>query len=315
MSILNINCKSIHAKKESFELLITKVQPDIIIGTESWLKASDTNQGCFPVHDYDIERRDRPNDPHGGVFIASRKDLTLQREPELETDCEIVWCKLSLPESKSMHLAAYYMPHTNDEGSMDQLEASLERIGNRGENILLAGDFNLPGWDWQNKQLKPACKYPYIHHRFGELLDDHNLTQIVDEPTRGKNTLDLVATNSPAKINRVKIIPGISDHDCPLVEIDITPIRRTQKPRKIPLYKKARWDSFSQELITLKDEIKSQASTSSANQLWERFRDAIEAGTARHIPTKMCKKKKSLPYLTLEEIRKLIHTIKKKKKK
>ena len=39
---------------------------------------------------YEIVRRDRVTDPHGGVFIAVKKDLIATREPELETGCEIM---------------------------------------------------------------------------------------------------------------------------------------------------------------------------------------------------------------------------------
>ena len=45
---------------------------------------------------YEIERRDRGTDPHRGVFIAVKKDLIATREPELETGCEIMWCKLQI---------------------------------------------------------------------------------------------------------------------------------------------------------------------------------------------------------------------------
>ena len=39
------------------------------------------------------------------------------------------------------------------------------------------------------------------------------LVQIVNEPTRMDNTLDLILTNNDTLVNRVEIIPGISDHD------------------------------------------------------------------------------------------------------
>lgn len=42
------------------------------------------------VDKYEIERRDRGTDPHGGVFIAIKKDLTATRKRELETGCEIM---------------------------------------------------------------------------------------------------------------------------------------------------------------------------------------------------------------------------------
>lgn len=49
------------------------------IGTESWLSSSINNNEVFPTVQYNIERRDRPNDPHGGVFISTKKKLLATR--------------------------------------------------------------------------------------------------------------------------------------------------------------------------------------------------------------------------------------------
>ena len=75
--------------------MIQRVNPDIIVGTESWLNDSIKNSECFPVEDYEFERRDRA-DSYGGIFIGIRRDLSYECEPELETECEIMWCKINL---------------------------------------------------------------------------------------------------------------------------------------------------------------------------------------------------------------------------
>jgi len=60
---------------------------------------------------------------------------------------------------------------------------------------------------------------------FGEMMSDHGLEQIVKDPTRGANTLDLVLTNNPTSILKKQVIP----------RIDTTPNTK----RQIPIYKKA----------------------------------------------------------------------------
>ena len=72
---------------------------------------------------------------------------------------------------------------------------------------------------------------------FGEILDDNGLTQIVEEPTRLNNILDLILTNCPNQISRTHIISGISDHNVVHTELDI--------PRRVPLYKKAGWTGLT----------------------------------------------------------------------
>jgi hypothetical protein len=64
-------------------------------------------------------------------------------------------------------------------------------------------------------------------------------TQLVTQPTRGPNTLDLILTNCPSSFGRVETMPRLSDHDIVFTELDINPQRAKQKPRDIPLYKKA----------------------------------------------------------------------------
>ena len=114
----------------------------------------------FPTEQYNIERRDRPNDPHGGVFIASKKELLATRETELETNCEILWCKFNMAGSKTLHVAAYYRPHENDEESLTELQRSLSKLDHM-HMAVIGGDFNLPGWDWNTRQVK-TCRHPAL---------------------------------------------------------------------------------------------------------------------------------------------------------
>ncbi len=71
----------------------------------------------------------------------------------------------------------------------------MNRLGSRDDHVLLSGDFNFHGWDWESKQLKEKCRYPMLHLKFGEILDDRNLVQVVEKPSRDKATLDLLVIN------------------------------------------------------------------------------------------------------------------------
>ena len=126
-------------------------------------------------------------------------------------------------------MCSYYKPSADDEPSLLELEKSLNILGDKSENTILSGDFNLPGWDWKGKHVKSDCNHRALHYKFGDILDDHNLVQMIEEPTRGKNTLDLIITNSPSKVISTEVIPGISDHCIATIEMDVTPVRRRQK--------------------------------------------------------------------------------------
>ena len=66
----------------------------------------------------------------------------------METDCELLWCRLQLAGCKTIYPCAYYRPHEDDEQSLSELERSLSLIKDH-HHVLLGGDFNLPGWDWK----------------------------------------------------------------------------------------------------------------------------------------------------------------------
>ena len=76
-----------------------------------------------------------------------------------------------------------------------------------------------------------------IHHKFTNILDDHRLIQLVEEPTRGTNILDLIITNYPESFRRTEVMPGLSDHDIVYTAVNRIPAKIKQKPRKILLYK------------------------------------------------------------------------------
>ena len=73
------------------------------------------------------------------------------------------------------------------------------------------------------------------------IIGEHCLTQVVNIPTRNDKTLDLLFTNAPSPVNRVKGMPpiGKADHDIVYVEYDIKAKRIKQASCKIYLYKRA----------------------------------------------------------------------------
>ena len=74
------------------------------------------------------------------------------------------------------------------------------------------------------------CRYPSegvpnrrVQNQLLEIAQDHCLSQVVNIHTREDKTLDLLLTNSPSPVNRVKGMPpiGKADHDIVYVEYDI----------------------------------------------------------------------------------------------
>jgi hypothetical protein len=79
-----------------------------------------------------------------------------------------------------------------------------------------------------------------------DIIDEYNLHQLVNVPTRKERTLDLILVTNPSIINKVHTLPplGLSDHDVVYIEADIWLRKVRQKPRKILRYDKANWDNI-----------------------------------------------------------------------
>lgn len=117
---------------------------------------------------------------------------------------------------KAIYLASYYNSETSNE----------ERYLN--SFIIEAGDVNLLCCDWKTKQLQPNTQHVNIHHKFADILDDHGISQLVEEPTIRTNILDLILTNLPESVSRTDTIPGISYHGIKYTEV----IRYEQRSTK-----------------------------------------------------------------------------------
>ncbi|CAG2244059.1 unnamed protein product [Mytilus edulis] len=184
--------------------------------------------------------------------------------------------------------------NTEKTQNLRRLEAQRNELNAKG------GDFNLPGWDWNNRSLKPNTTYPHLHYFFGNSLDDTCLTQIVDVPTRKDNILDLIITNLPNQVQRVEVIPGLSDHDIVFAEFAIASSKLKQKPRIIPLYKKANWSTIKQEINTLYKHLCENQQHLCVNEMWNCFKTTITKAVKDHIPHKTAKTKDGHPWVTME---------------
>ena len=149
LRILNVNCQSIKNKHHQIQNLVDSTKPDVIIATETWLDPTISNSQIFPPN-YNIYRKDRKvNTTGGGVLIAINDKCLSSEIPELDTDCEIIWCKIQQKGNKDlyMYICSYYNPKTSDSESMTEFETSVQRAAANNPCLLIGGDFNLPGWN------------------------------------------------------------------------------------------------------------------------------------------------------------------------
>ena len=213
-----VNCRSIRNKIADFQSLVESNNPDIILGIESWL-TDDVFTGEVFQNNYTVFRRDRQGRIGGGVFIAVSDRFSCSRYLNFETNCEVVWCSVSLNYGRKVYVCSFYRPPGADSKVHSEFVRSmvLAKAQERQNVVIIGGDFNLPNINWSNIN-------PFIGEQLDPLLDffdKYPLEQIVSQPTRGNNTLDLIFTNSPEIIVNVCVEDGISDHKVVLSDINL----------------------------------------------------------------------------------------------
>ena len=117
---------------------------------------------------------------------------------------------------------------------MVEFEKSLELVQIITGTKLILGDFNLPKLQLYQEHvpsLKPGCSTSAEYDKVLEITEDHSLTQMVSENTRGQNILDPFLISNHTLVNSVEIISGISDHDIISATVSARPALLRQKPR------------------------------------------------------------------------------------
>ncbi|XP_052780575.1 uncharacterized protein LOC128217460 [Mya arenaria] len=307
---MNINCRSIRGGKSSeFQAALNYIRPDIVCGTESWLKGvqpgkaetadSIKSSEVFPQN-YNAFRNDRGT-LGGGVFVLVHQDLISEEKPELVTNCEIEWTKVKVKGSKDLLISSFYMPHRSLI-HVSELKKSLElTTTGKEKHIILAGDFNCPDIDWKTLTVRNNAQDREVQQALLDVITEFNLTQIHDQPTRENNLLYLIFTSNPSIIKSTANAPGISDHAIVVADSDTKPIYVKQKPRKCLIYSKANWEQIKADSKNISQRVTSLAtSDSTTDQLWNIFKHELKNTIDRNIPTRTKKSNNSTPWLTMK---------------
>ncbi|CAC5404305.1 unnamed protein product [Mytilus coruscus] len=87
--MLTVNFQSIKSKQGQVKNLVESTQPDIVLGTETWIDPTITDNQIFPPNYHILVYRNDRN-LKGGVLTAIKNDHLSTPVPELQTNCEIV---------------------------------------------------------------------------------------------------------------------------------------------------------------------------------------------------------------------------------
>ncbi|CAG2222416.1 unnamed protein product [Mytilus edulis] len=60
-----------------------------------------------------------------------------------------------------------------------------------------------------------------LNEKLIEISNNKDMNQMVNEPTRGQNILDLLMTTNPGLVSNIEVHPGMSDHQVVIANIDM----------------------------------------------------------------------------------------------
>ena len=163
-------------------------------------------------------------------------DLIASHRVNLDEQCEIIWAQIEIVGSKSILVGAFYRPPESGSDVLDHLQSSLFYIDtSKNHSIWLGGDFNLSHMNWDTQSTLRNCPKPGLCRSLID-INEVSLDQVVRQPTRGNNILDLFFTSNSTLVEKTIIVPGMSDdhNGIPLITINTRLIVNNEtRPRKV----------------------------------------------------------------------------------
>ena len=136
-----------------------------------------------------------------------------------------------------------------------------------------------------------------------EIAQDNGLAQLVQEPTRKDNILDLVFTNNPTLFCNIKSMPPLStqaDHNTVFADMTIKPKTAKQPARNVFKYHKANWPKIKEEISLLSNTILSKDTDITVQEMWNSIEEKLTGLIEKCVPSKKIRGYKNPPWFNKE---------------
>ena len=211
----------------------------------------------------------------------------------------MVWMDLSLPDGSTLKLCSFYRPPAAGAKPIDDLGQYMPlQSQDKIKHCVIAGDFNCPGFNWEKSTISPGASEMEVHETLSMFSNDNFLSQVQPRPTRGENCLDLFFITNPSLVKSVSVLPGISDHDLVVVDLDVQPIMAKPTPRKIYKFKSADWQKIKEETGHFSESFLVSCNTNSVEKNWSIFKQHMRLMTSKFVPSKILSSRSNLPWFT-----------------
>ena len=279
-------------KKEELLSYVITEGPDIVCITEAWVNENKLNDTLdeYSIIGYKIFLWQRKHKVGGGVIVYVKDclnpvivdNIKVGNSKEL---VESVWIDVQLNSKQNLRLGVFYRAPSQD-SLVDDLLLNEIRVGSN-LNCLILGDFNLPNINWELE-----LGFDSTASKFIDCFSDCFLTQLVKEPTRENNILDLVLASNPNIVQGVDIGEGLSNSDHNIIRIKLgANATKSDNNRLVPDLYRGDYNKFRQLLNNTDWE--GEFSNKSMSEMWNRFKMIFEDYQQQCIPFKVIRKNKT----------------------
>ncbi len=221
---------------------------DIIFLTETCLKDDEMDKYQLHIEGYRNPIYKNRQQIGGGLLIYYKENLQVEKIQCLENhNLEHLVIEVKCSNNIKFIFNLIYRSPTSVNNITDYLinnfyDCYNYSIINNYTGIYFIGDFNFPNINWLYSEKN--------NHLFYDAITQLGLYQIIHEPTRYKNILDLVITDSPGFTKDITINPPIKNCDHNLIFSTIQYIDKPINilPRKIYKYNEANWEVINKNL-------------------------------------------------------------------
>ena len=276
LSCLYLNARSLRNKIDELRALSTSESFDIIAITETFLDTHNIDLTAeYQIDNFKLFTKDRQGRRGGGVAMYVRHDLNPVLIANNEDSVEHLAVLIETDKIKFYFSVVYRPP-----GQSLELDAllynGLSILTQRHDSVIL-GDFNLPHIDWQTLHGVEAES-----HRMIKFIEDNYLFQLVSEPTRENNILDLLLTTQEFLLSNVRVGEQLHNCDHNVIRFTICAHKSSNKSKRRYLnFNQANFPGLRHDLMNLNFDCPPDSNISTQ---WDAFKCKYLAAQQKHVP-------------------------------
>ena len=268
------NARSIRNKFNELRCLVNTEHIDIIALTETFLDTDNIDLiSEYSLPGFKLYVRNRQG-RGGGCALYIRSNLNpLEINTSTNSKVEHLCVQISTNENRRISInVVYRKPSQTVEIDTAMYDSIHETIRNKDSIIL--GDFNLPEICWRT-----ISGVESESNRLIDFIEDNFLHQMITEPTRGDNILDLLLTSQEHLVTSTQVGEhlGTSDHNLIRFNINL-PNLAIQNKIMAPNFKLADYNGLRRALQSL------SLRGTTCEDLWESFKNQFMNHQNTYIP-------------------------------